>query len=56
MRLVLKKITKTDKYRAYFDNAPNFYGEGDTKEAAIKELTDKVYAVLRAIENIHKTL
>ena len=55
MRLIVKKLTN-DTYRAYFDGTPNFYGEGNTREEAIKDLVDKTYAVLRAIGNIQKDI
>ena len=53
MRLVIKLLTD-GTYIAYFDGLPKFYGKGDTREAAIKDLTEKTRAVLTAIGSIQK--
>lgn len=55
MRLIIKLDT-SGKYKAYFDGTPNFYGAGDTKEDALKELKEKMQAVLNAIGNIQKDM
>ena len=47
MRLIITK-TVEGKYKAHFDGSPNFFGMGDTKEEALRDLRDKTYAVLEA--------
>lgn len=54
MKLIVIKFARTDTYRAYFDGTPNFYGEGLTREDAVKQLVEKMYAVLEAYANITK--
>jgi predicted RNase H-like HicB family nuclease len=56
MKLIVIKFAKTDVFRAYFDGTPNFYGEGKTREAAVKQLVEKMYAVLEAYANITKDM
>ncbi len=54
MKLIVVKYAKTGLYRAYFENAPKLYGEGNTQEDATRELIEKMYAVLEAYANIIK--
>jgi len=54
MRLVIH-LTTDGIYKAYLDGIPTFYGAGTTKEAAIKDLGDKLQAVLKAIGYIQKS-
>ena len=51
MRLIVKLLVD-GTYRAYFDRLPNFYGKGNTRDEAVRDLTDKTKAVLAAIANI----
>lgn len=41
-------------YQAYFDGTPKFYGIGATRQEAIQDLADKIYAVLKAVGYIQK--
>ena len=54
MNIIIVKSSITQKYRAYFEPFPRLYGEADTKEHAIKELVNKMYAILRAVGEIQE--
>lgn len=54
MNLIVIKFSTTGVYRAYFDGTPKFYGEGITREDAIRNLVQKMYLVLEAYVDIMK--
>lgn len=55
MRLIIKLET-TGKYKVYFDGSPNFYGEGNTREEALRDFNEKITAVMEAYANIVKDM
>lgn len=55
MRLIVKLDT-TGKYKVYFDGMPNFFGEGTTREEALRDFKEKINAVMEAYANIIKDM
>lgn len=52
MRIIIRLLAADNTYIAFFEGSPNFFGKGNTKEAAIKDLNDKINAVLAAYAHI----
>lgn len=52
MKIILILSPKDGLYRAYFEGTPDFYGEGVTQVEAIRNLSEKMYAVLEAYARI----